>query len=160
LLSLTPSGRIPFVTVGTLRLYETVVVADYFARELGWQEAYPVEPELGVRHRIAIRRLEAMWGSCLDSVLQQAASNPHELRVDEDLDALEDVVVASQDAGPNMLLLAAVLLWLRFEDISDMAARVRERPRVVGWLDRGAQLEVIRATTPDAERVRRVHALG
>lgn len=163
LLALTPSGRLPYVTLGASGLHETSVVADYLADAFGWQAAYPADPLLRARHRIAIHRLEATWDCCVDMLLQKPTSAIQSRRIDEDLDELERVVSEDAGASPNMLQLAAVPFWIRWcwmEDISDLAARIRNRSELSGWLDRGSQLEVIMATTPNAERVRKVHALG
>ncbi len=159
--ALSPSGRVPLVTVGVVKLYEAAVIADYFAETLGWRDAYPAEAERRAHHRIAIRRLEAVWQTFADGLAGRRPATSA-ARIDEDLDHLEETVRATSHA-PSLLAFTAVPFWQRWtwsENRSELAARVRGRAALEGWLRAAAELPALRATAPDPARTRDVHQLG
>jgi glutathione S-transferase len=159
LLRLSPTGRLPLVTIGELTLYETTVIADYFAEQLDWREAYPEPPEGRAQHRIAIRRLEELWISSVLEVTDTALEPKRAQRVEEDLEQLECTLTAWPSDRPCMLELAAVPMWLRWTWMAGtgMAARIDARPALANRLKMAAAIPALLATTPDANRTVEIH---
>jgi hypothetical protein len=156
LLQLSPTGRLPLVTIGTLKLYETGVVADYLSEQLAWGDAYPSESAVRAQHRMAIRRLEAAWVTSIREVTEGGLLSNVTLRLDEDLVDL-DHLITHHPAHACMLTFSAVPFWHRWRWMqSNMLTRIDARPRLGSWFRAAAALPALVTTTPDAERARSV----
>ena len=58
-LALTPTGKVPLLLEGELKLYESQVINDYLAERNEWKEAYSADPGVRNRQKLAMKQWDS-----------------------------------------------------------------------------------------------------
>ncbi len=160
-LAQTPTGRVPLFFDGDLKLYESQIICEYLAERHGWHEAFPAEPGLRARVKLAMKQWDqviiAVWYRSLhrpEGFDQEAAAT---LR--RELDELEATLEGLGEHTDNLLGVHCAPFWVRMEWLAEYApatAAIAGRDRVRCWLEQAARMRHIQLTSPERdEAVRR-----
>jgi glutathione S-transferase len=146
-LQASPTGRVPLLIEGDLKLYESGIIFEYLAETLDWA-GLPDDPAHRARHRLAIKRFDEVvvpvfYGAPVDDTLER------------ELVELEATIAHA--SMPSTLAFHLAPFWARWDwlrDYSDLAARIDRHPVLRQWLDGAVALPAIQATLPDRDYVR------
>jgi hypothetical protein len=136
---------------------ESRVMLDYLAEAYAFEQAYPtsVAPRALHREAMAIVDGQIVPGLSRDSGLGQA-------RLTECLDRLEEVTRITTPS-PCVLSFHLAPIWLRLQwwrPEGDVTRSIRERPRLVEWLDATTRLPAVARTSPNrTENIRDFEAV-
>lgn len=156
LLALSPTGKVPLLVDGDLKLYESDIINEYLAQLADWGEAYHQDPGLRARQKLVQKQwdqtvLPLFYGSMKD----QSLASPEKLsEVGRELDELWATIQAAGDIGASMLSFHLAPFWLRMgwlREFSPMLEVFDSRPELVAWLDAAAALPAVQATAPDRD---------
>jgi glutathione S-transferase len=152
-LKLTPTGAVPLLLDGRLKLYESAVICEYLADAYGWTAAFAGEPGLRARQRLAMAAWDATIAPAFyDGLRDGGLDKDARTEVQAELRELAQTV---QTAGrqPGDLLSFHVaphwarMAWLR--DLSPVADLIGEWIDLRAWLDACVAQAPIQATLPD-----------
>ena len=164
-LTLTPTGRVPLLCDGDLRLYESAIILEYLAETAGWQEALADDPESRARQRLAMRRWDEVLLPAFYAALRQpetsAQQNPSS---DAELAELECTLASTQARADSLLGYHCAPHWARARWLgpgTPLLDAVVSRPSLHAWLDSTLDLDPVRQTLPPRhEVVRRYRKMG
>lgn len=156
LLALSPTGKVPLLVDGDLKLYESDIINEYLASQVGWDRAYHVDPGLRARQKLAQKQwdqsvLPLFYGSMKDPGLYTEAAGR---QLGMELDELWGTIGATGDAGASMLAFHLAPFWLRMgwlREFSPVLEVFDQRPELTAWLDRAAALPAVLETAPDQQ---------
>jgi glutathione S-transferase len=155
-LGLTPTGKVPLLIEGDLKLYESQVIMDYLAERNEWKGAYAADPTVRNRQKLAMKQ----WDTVVLPAWYRGLQAPSSFgpRVQESVEAeLEELAAtigrAKDDAdtlmGFHFAPFWAHIDWLR--ERSPLSEMVEKRESLKGWLDKAVALPAIQQTLPDRE---------
>jgi len=155
-LRLTPTGKVPLLVDGELKLYESTVVGEYLAERYGWGAALAPEPELRSRQRLAMKQwddrvLPAWYRSLIDPRSFDAKARG---KVEGELDEAEATVAAMQGVTDNLMGFHVAPFWARMDwlrEHSPIPALIDAHHGLRAWADRAVGLPAILQTLPDRE---------
>lgn len=157
-LSMTPTGKVPLLVEDDLLLYESRYLMEYLAEAHDWNEALSDDVRLRARQRLGMARWDEVVVPAWYSALEEGGI-PAE-RADSirgELEQLERTVESTPRASLPGLCCATH--WLRMRLLADHSPLPEwvdeERPRLAEWLDGAVELDAIRDTSPDEDRLRR-----
>lgn len=157
-LALSPTGRVPLLVDGELKLYESFVLLQYLAEKHGFAQALAADPGLRARQRLAMIQFDSIITPAHMQSLKERSYAPKEA-VERELDELGRTLEAS-GSGPNLLSFHLAPFWARMQWIREHApfvATVEKRPALRAWLDRAVALPAVQATLPDREATVRLY---
>lgn len=159
-LSLTPTGKVPLLVEGDLVLYESSIVDEYLADRFDWDRAWPDDPAARARQRLAMERWDAVVLPAWYRSLKEGGPIAVEERqaVEGELEQLDRTIrLRTGDGADTLLGFHCATHWIRIRalaDYSEVHERIRERTASAEWLDRAADLDAVRATSPDEDAIR------
>ena len=157
-LALSPTGRVPLLVHGDLKLYESFVLEQYVAEKAGFNGALSDEPGLRARQRLAILQFDQVISPAFMHSLREPET-PVSESVERELDELEQTVAAS-GPGPTLLTFHLAPFWARMQWLkahAPVVARVEARSGLRAWLDAAVHLPAIQATLPNREPTVRLY---
>ncbi|UCF67675.1 MAG: glutathione S-transferase [Acidobacteriota bacterium] len=156
LLALSPTGRVPLLMDGKLKLYESAVVGEYLARKHGWDGALSGDPVLAARQRLLMDR----WDQVINPAWYRSLGDPAAFdrrvkeRVARELDEMELTVAMMSGAVDNLVALHCAPFWARMDWLrrhSPLPGLVDARAGFRAWLDEAIRMPEIAATLPERE---------
>ena len=157
LLELSPTGYVPLLLDGDLKLYESDVINDYLVWKLEWEGALSPNPARRARERLAMKQWDQMVVPMFyDSLRDGSESDERQLTsLGRELDELWHTIEAQGGGIETMLGFHCGPFWVRFqwmrEYTTDLLRVFEERESLHAWLDRTAVMPSIVATNPDRD---------
>lgn len=155
LLRLSPTGKVPFLVDGDLRLFESQVIGDYLAERFEWRAAYAGDLGLRARQRLAMARWDqAICPPAFYRAMRDPQSFTDERReeVVKELSEMDATVRAMGGDVECLLAFHVAPFWARARWLAEhvpLVALIGERfPELAAWLDRTAEVEAVQATLP------------
>ena len=159
-LALTPTGKVPLLVEDDLVLYESRIVDAYLVQRFAWTDALPTEPAPRARHRLAVEQWDSVVVPAWYASLKAGGAINANGRgaVEGELDQLDRTVREGAGVEADSLLgLHCATHWARIRALpghSELHDRIRDREETAAWLDRAADLDHVRATTPPEDEIR------
>jgi glutathione S-transferase len=154
-LRLTPTGKVPLLVDGKLKLYESRVICEYLAEAHGWAAAFADEPGLRARQRLAMTAWDATIAPSFYRGLRDVDLDKDTRRaVQAELKELAQTVQAAGRQPGDLLSFHVAPHWVRMtwlRDLSPAADLIGEWVDLKTWLDACAAQAPIRATLPERE---------
>jgi glutathione S-transferase len=141
----SPSGRLPFLVDGDLAIGESRVMLEHLAEVHSFAAAYPSKLTERTLHREAMALVDAYWVPALFAAPPLAAA-----RLTECLDRLE-ALASVTPLDPSLLVFHVAPIWLRLQwwkPNGAVTSAIRQRAKLVAWLDAAAATPAIVRTSP------------
>src|SRR5437867_883500 len=132
----SPTGIIPLLLDGDLKLYESQIISGYLAEKAGWQDAFSPDLKVRTRQRLAMKQWDvtviAAWYRTVkeSSVLDQRSQQ----RIERESDELTGTVRLTGEGVENLLGFHCAPFWARtgwLRDHSPLPELVDARPSSV-----------------------------
>lgn len=155
-LQISPTGKIPLLLDGDLKLYESQVIIEYLAEKHGWKSAFSPRQGLRARQKLAMKQ----WDSTVITVWYRSVKELESFdartreRLERELHELAQTLREMQGEVDNLLAIYCAPFWARMDwlrDYSPVPAVIDARPPLRTWLDRTVELPAIEQTLPDRE---------
>ena len=151
-LALTPTGRVPLLCDGDLRLYESTIILEYLADRAGWVEALPGDAQSRARQRLGMLRWDEAILPAFYAALQGAWNGPpNEQCLEAELAELESTLVQTEAATDSLLGYHCAPHWIRMRWLGQsmpLFGSVISLPILHNWLDDTLDLKPIKQTLP------------
>lgn len=161
-LGITPTGKVPLLVEGDVKLYESQVINDYLAERNEWKEAY--SQDLAVRHRqkLAMKQWDAVVVPAWYRGLQAPSSFEGKIRerVIKEIGELAATVNLFREKVDTIPAYHLAPFWVRMawlRDSSPICGIVEEHQVLKGWLEKAAALPAIQQTLCDRESAVKRH---
>lgn len=151
-LELSPTGKVPLLVDGEVKLYESAVINDYLAEKHDFRDAYPAGPAARARTRLAMKQfddvvLPAFYEGMKDpSTVDEARRR----KVGRELDEIGHTAARI----PSLLSFHVATFWVRWSwlrEHTELPALIEQRPRLRDWFDEAVAHPAVQATLPDRE---------
>jgi len=155
-LGLTPTGKVPLLVDGEVRIYESQIINEYLAEKHAWEPAWAGDPYLRARQRLAMKQwddvvLPAFYGSLRETGDLDASRRDE---VSGELDELSRTIGLMVPEVESLLAFHVATHWARMRWLrahTGVVELVEGRPTVLGWLDRTLEIPAVQRTLPDRE---------
>lgn len=154
LLELSPTGKVPFMIDGELRLFESEIINDYLAAKLGWEEAYQKDIEVRSLQKLLMKQ----WDGTILPAFYASLGNPNHITIElakslrKEFDWMTETVRRMEGIVENMPGFHCAPHWTRMgwlREHSRISDFVDGRPELKEWLGRSIAIPAIRQTLPD-----------
>lgn len=157
-LEMTPTGKVPLMIEGELKLYESQVICDYLAERNEWKEAYDQDPKIRNRQKLAMKQWDAVVLPAWYRGLQAPASFDGRVRdrVAGEIEELASTAALFRDEVDNLPGFHFGPFWARMcwmRETSPVVDLVEKHELLKAWLDRAVELPAVQQTLPDREAV-------
>lgn len=155
-LVLTPTGRVPLLIDGKIKLWESAVIADYLAETHGFEHAYDADAATRARERLAM----TSWDRHVLPIHARALRDPTSFdadahkRLDAHMTEFERTLRRTGERVGNLLSYHCAPFWVRMDwmrDHSPVPEAIAAHADARAWLDASAAMDAIRRTLPDRE---------
>lgn len=154
-LKLTPTGKVPLLVDGKVKLYESAVICQYLAEQHGFADAFDEKLENRARERLAMVTWDATIApSFYRGLKERGLDADTQKAVQAELKELAQTVQATGKKVGNLLSFHVAPHWARMtwlRDLSPTADLIGEWIDVKSWLDRCVEQPAIQATLPAKE---------
>ena len=155
-LGISPTGLVPLLLDGDLKLYESQVIIEYLADRLGWKDAFSADTRTRARQKLAMKQWDGTVAPAWYRSIKERSSLDDRVRqrVEREIDELAGTVRVMDGAVENLLAFHCAPFWARMSWLrghSPLPEWVEARPALREWLDRTVSLPAVRKTLPDRE---------
>lgn len=154
-LKLTPTGKVPLLVDGDMKLYESRIINDYIAEKYDLPDAYHRDAYPRARQRLAMLQ----WDEVVLRLYYKTLGDPEGMdqdmtdKVGRELDAFQETIALTSGVenlmGFHFAPFWARMGWLRH--LTGVPALIDQRPELRAWLDRAVTLPSVQKTLPDRE---------
>lgn len=152
----SPTGKIPLLFDGDLKLYESQVIIEYLAEKHGWKGAFSRDPGIRARQKVAMKQ----WDSEVITVWYRSVKDTGSFdgrareRLEKELHEIARTVEMMGGEVENLPAIHCAPFWARMDWLrghSPVPDSFDARSVLRQWLDRAMELPEIRKTLPERE---------
>lgn len=154
--AISPTGKVPLLVDGELKLYESQVINDYLAEEHHFAQAYPDDVGERARVKLAMKQFDNVVLPAFYEGLRRPESfdDARRRKVGLELDEMERTIEQGGVGAPSLLALHVATFWLRWawlREFSDVPTVIDDRPALRAWFDEAVARPEVQATAPQRE---------
>lgn len=161
-LGLTPTGKVPLLVEGDLKLYESQVINDYLAERNEWREAYSSDAAVRSRQKLAMKQWDGVVIPAWYRGMQAPSSFDGKIRerVIKEIGELAATVNLFREKVDNLpgfhfAPFWAHMTWLK--ESTPIHGIIEEHQVLKGWLDKAVALPAIQQTLCDRDTAVKRH---
>ena len=157
-LKLTPTGKVPLLVDGDVKLYESRIINDYVAEKYEFPDAY--DPD--VYHRSRQRLAMLQWDEVILGEFYRSLRSPDGIepetrkKLARELDEIVRTVRLVSGSIYDLMGFHFAPFWARMDwlrGLTPFPKLVDSRPELVEWLNRAVAIPAVQATLPPQDTV-------